>query len=225
VIVVIAVVVVSVILTSGHPAKPRASASSRRSASASASASAPAQASDPSTQVTGVITDSGAHLSWSKLGGSWAVVPQKAGGAFDQYMALTTDNFTYQGKATVWAATVASGALGSKAGVAYTGPSSLPQAANGFLTNFVLPQEYFAGSKLNVLSRRAYTLDGSPAYLVRFTVSYSAPGLTSTQDTDLVVLVATGSGAPSVFQVGIPNNTGSLIAALNVELNSLRVTQ
>jgi hypothetical protein len=210
---VIVVAVVSVVLATRHPAKPAATAPAGPPA-ASASASAPAQAGPeqavgPANQVTGVVTDTGARLSWSKLGGSWALQPQKPGGDFDEFMALNTANFTYQGKSVPWAATVASGVLGADARFAYTGPASLPQAATAFINNVVMTKEYFAGSKLAVLSKSALTVDGSPAYLVRFTVS---------------VLVATGAGAPSVFQVGIPNHTGALIADLALEQNSLRVT-
>jgi hypothetical protein len=225
--VVIIVAVVSVVLATRHPAQP--AAASPRPPAASASASVPAQAGPeqavgPANQVTGIVTDTGAKLSWSKLGGSWELQPQKPGGDFDEFMALNTANFTYQGKSVPWAATVASGVLGADARFAYTGPASLPQAATAFINNVVMTKEYFAGSKLAVLSKSALTVDGSPAYLVRFTVSYKYAGLPSTQDSDLIVLVATAAGAPAVFQVGIPNHTGALIADLALEQNSLRVT-
>jgi hypothetical protein len=226
---VIAVVVASVVLATRHPAKPGVSAAIGPP-SASAPASAPAQAGPqqavgPANVATGVVTDAGAKLSWSKLGGAWVLQPQKPGGDFDEFMALNTANFTYRGKSVPWAATVASGVLGADAKFAYTGPASLPQAATAFINNVVMPKEYFAGSKLAVLSRSALTVDGSPACMVRFTVSYKYAGLSSTQDSDLIVLVATGTGAPSVFQVGIPNHTGTLISDLALEQNSVRVTR
>jgi hypothetical protein len=215
------------VLATRHPARPGVSAAlGRPSASASGPAQAgPEQAVSPANQVTGVVTDTAARLSWSKLGGAWVLRPQKPGGDFTEFMALTTASFTHQGKSVPWAATVASGVLGGDAKFAYTGPASLPQAATAFINNVVLPKEYFPGSKLAVRSKSTLTVDGSPAYLVRFTVGYQYPGLSSTQDSDLIVLVATGSGPPSVFQVGIPNNTGTLIADLTLELNSLRVTR
>jgi hypothetical protein len=221
------VVVVSVVVATRHPARPGVSAAlGRPSASASAPAQAgPEQAVNPANQVTGVVTDTTARLSWSKLGGGWVLQPQKPGGDFTEFMALTTATFTHAGKSVPWAATVASGVLGADAKFAYAGPASLPGAATAFINHVVMPKEYFPGSKLAVRSRRALTVDGSPAYLVRFTVGYQDAGLTSTQDSDLIVLVATGSGPPSVFQVGIPNNTGTLIADLTLELNSLRVTR
>ncbi len=135
-------------------------------------------------------------------------------------MALTTANFTYEGKPTQWAAAVASGVLRADANFSYTGLASLPQAAPAFVRNVVTPKEYFPGATLAMLSKNSFTVAGSPAYMIRFTVSYKYAGLNSTQDSDLIVLVATGSGPPSVFQVGILNDMGNLTQ----ELNSLRVT-
>jgi hypothetical protein len=226
--VVIIVVAVAVVLATRHPSRP-AAAGPAGHPSAPAASSAPArggpeQAVSPASQVTGTVTDTAARLSWPKLGGSWTLQPQHPGRDFTQFMALTTATFTYQGKPTPWAATVASGVLGPDAKVGYTGPASLPQAATAFINNVVIPKEYFPGSTLAVDSRKSLTVSGKPAYLVRFTVSYKYAGLSSTQDSDVIVLVAAGSGPPSVFQVGIPDNTGTLIADLTLELNSLRVT-
>lgn len=172
--------------------------------------------------MTGRVTDGKAALSWAKFGKPWALASPK-GGDFSKSLTLVTAKFTYQGKPAQWAATVASGVVGSDAEFRYSGPVTLPAAAQSYINN-VIPKEYFPGSFPTVQRSHQVTVGGHPGWMVQFAVNYHLQGLDATKDTDVVVVVDTGKSVPSVFVVAIPNDANNLLPDITAELNSLRVS-
>lgn len=176
--------------------------------------------------VVGRVTDTGAGISWAKLGTPWTLETFAAGGDFNNNLYVITDKFTGPGgKAAAWTANVLSGVLGPDSKAHYSGPGSLRGATAAFVRNVIMPKQYFPGSVRKNFVSRAIVISGRHAWMVGFTVSYHVPGLKATMDTDVAVLVDTGLGpSPAVFAMSVPNDVNRLLPDITTELRSLRVS-
>lgn len=175
--------------------------------------------------VAGRVTDTGAGISWAKLGKPWNLETLKSGGDFNNNLYVITDKFTFPGgKAANWTANVLSGVLRPDAKAHYTGPASLHAATTAFVGNVIMQKQYFPGSIRRNFVSRPIAISGHRAWMLGFTVSYHVPGVKATKDTDVAVLVDTGLGPPAVFAVSVPNDVNSLLPDITTELRSLRVS-
>ena len=176
--------------------------------------------------VTGRVTDSDAGVSWDRLGDPWTLEPQKTGGDFNNNLFFITDRYTgTNGETGTWSANVLSGVLGPDSKASYAGPRSLKEAANAFITNVIMAKEYFPGSTRQDFTSHSLTVSGRRAWLLGFRVNYRVKGVRATQDTDVAVLVDTGTGpSPAVFVVSVPNDVNDLLPDITAELRSLQVS-
>ncbi|HUK71301.1 MAG TPA: hypothetical protein VLW50_21455 [Streptosporangiaceae bacterium] len=177
------------------------------------------------------MTDSDAGISWAKLGkpwilAPWILTPPKTGGDFNNNLYVISDRFKdANGKPDTWSADVLSGVLGPDSRADYAGPGSLQRATNAFVSNVMMPKEYFPGSTMHVLGSHAVRIGGRPAWLLSFKVNYHVRGVRATEDTDVAVLVDTDTApSPAIFVVSIPNDVAGLLPDITAELRSLQVS-
>lgn len=175
--------------------------------------------------VTGRVTDSDAGISWARLGKPWLLEPQKTGGDFNNNLYVVADRFSDPGgQPDTWSANVLSGVLRPDSKASYTGPGSLQEATNAFVSNVIMPKEYFPGSIRHDFTSHALTVSGQQAWLLGFKVNYRVKGVRATADTDVAILVDTGTGAsPAVLVVSVPNDVNGLLPDITAELRSLQV--
>ena len=176
--------------------------------------------------LVGRVTDSDAGISWAKFGKPWILEPPKTGGDFNNNLYVISDRFNdANGKPDTWSANVLSGVLGPDSKANYTGPGSLQQAANAFVSNVIVPKEYFPGSTRQDFTSHALKISGRQAWLLGFKVNYRVRGVRATQDTDVAVLVDTGTEpSPAIFVVSVPNDVTGLLPDITAELRSLQVS-
>ena len=111
--------------------------------------------------VTGRVTDSDAGISWARLGKPWTLLPPKTGGDFNNNLYVITDRFTdTNGSADTWSANVLSGVLGPDSKANYAGPGSLQEATDAFVTNIIVPKQYFPGSTREDFTSHPLTVSG-----------------------------------------------------------------
>lgn len=181
----------------------------------------PAPAPTTPRAVTGRVVDRVARLSYDVLPGDWREwdrdtfrgLVSTAG-----YYRITQDSVPNGD--TYWA-NVSSGRVDPE-----VAPGDLAAAAAELVD--VLARGYYPGHQRTRVDRRALTVDGAPAYLVRYTAVFdprSAAGYVAKSESVTVLLVDTGDPIPSALYVSLPDTIRSLWPSVESLLASVRVVR
>lgn len=109
--------------------------------------------------------------------------------------------------------------------VTYTGPDDLAEATTQLAES--LERVYYPLHTRRTRSARPLTVDGKPAYLIRFDLIFdpSVRGYTAAGATVAVVVVDTGRPIPGVLYVSIPDTRKDLWPVVDQVVGSLRVVR
>jgi hypothetical protein len=109
--------------------------------------------------------------------------------------------------------------------VPYHGPVDLPAAATQLADS--LEHVYYPDHTRRTLARRPVSVDGHPAYLVRFDVAFDprVRGYDAASVAVAVVVVDTGRSAPGVLYVSLPDTRRALWSEIDRVVGSLAVVR
>jgi hypothetical protein len=171
--------------------------------------------------VTGRVVDRVARLSYDVLPGGWREWDRDSFRGLVStvgYYRITQDSAP---NGEMYWANVTSGRVDP-----VVAPGDLPAAATELVD--VLARGYYPGHQRTRVSRRALTVDGAPAYLVRYTAVFdprSAEGYTAKSESVTVLLVDTGDPLPSALYVSLPDTVRSLWPSVDGLLGSVRIVR
>jgi hypothetical protein len=169
--------------------------------------------------VTGRVTDRVARLSYDVLPGDWREWDRDTFRGLVStvgYYRITQDHAP-NGE-TYWA-NVSSGQVDPD-----VAPGDVRPAATGLVG--VLSRDYYPTHQRRGLTQRALTVDGAPAYLIRYTAIFdprSAAGYSAKSESVTVLLVDTGDPEPSALYISLPDTVGALWPSVEDLLASVRV--
>lgn len=183
--------------------------------------SAPAPAPTTPRPVTGRVTDRIGRLSYDVLPGDWREWDRETFRGLRSttgYYRITQQSVP-NGQ-TYWA-NVSSGQLD---------PMLAAPDLRTTATQLVdtLARGYYPGHRRDGLSQQPLTVDGAPAYLVRYRAIFfpqSAAGYTAKSEQVAVLLVDTGAELPAVLYVSLPDTVKELWPAVDRLLASVRVVR
>jgi hypothetical protein len=166
------------------------------------------------------IVDEQAGISYPYLGEGWLeydLRPQdEMAATAGQY--FTTQEGTPDGG--VFIAQCTSGALAE--GFGWTGPASLPPtiAAVGDSVR----GNYYPGPNERTVTRdEDRTVDGHPARLLEFQLSWNVPGYEASGERAALLLVDVGRPAPALLYISIPNTHAELYGVIDRVLDGVQV--
>ena len=102
--------------------------------------------------------------------------------------------------------------------------TDLPGAAGQLVD--VLARDYYPEHRRTGETRRAVTVDGAPAYLVRYTAVFdpkAAAGYAAKSEAVAVLLVDTGDDRPSALYVSLPDTVRDLWPSVEALIASVRI--
>jgi Protein of unknown function (DUF2510) len=211
--VVVAVVIALVVRTSGS--SPTTSATSTAGPSLP---SAPTAPSFPPGTVR--IIDSAAGISYPFLGENWQQWPfgpqietSETTGEYFTTQEHTPDNTSFIAQCT-------SGPLAEGSG--WTGTASL-QSTITSVADLVRMAYYPAPNERKVMRDEPRTIDGHPARLYEFQLSWDVAGYDSTGERAALLLIDVGRPAPALLYVSIPNTHAELYGVIDQLLASVKV--
>jgi hypothetical protein len=183
-----------------------------------------AQPSQPSGQSfppgTVRIIDHAAGISYPYLGEGWsewalwnqAETTETAG----QY--FVTQELT--GEGTTFISQCSSGPLVDAFG--YAGPSSLA-ATTALVADSVRGNYYPGPNERSVLRDEDRTVDGHPAHLYEFQLSWDVPGFDASGERAALLLIDVGRPAPALLYISIPNTHAELYGTIDRVLDAVDV--
>jgi hypothetical protein len=153
------------------------------------------------------IIDEEAGIAYPYLGDGWyeydlapVIETSSVAGQFFTTQDLTPDGGTFIAQCT-------SGPLVPAFG--YSGAGSL-QATLARVADSVRGNYYPAPNERRVLRDEAITVDGAPAHLVEFDLSWDVEGYDATGERAALLLVDVGRPAPALLYISIPNTHAEL---------------
>lgn len=162
----------------------------------------------------------GGKLSYPTLGTPWGPVEEENRVPFgrDVFGQTVMVEPSYDGGVSSWVASVVVGEL-----VAGDGFFSPEQGAE-IVTRCVMGI-FYGDAELERVDRvnQATTLDGHDAWLVEMHLSFDIPGLDEKGETAIILIVATGAEASSLFYASIPDSRPELLQAARQVQGQLRV--
>jgi hypothetical protein len=166
------------------------------------------------------IIDEASGISYPFLGDGWyefdlglqMEVTEIAG----QY--FTTQDLTPDG--TRFIAQCTSGPLSE--GYGWSGPASL-QATTTTLADSVRGNYYPGPNERRILRDEARTVDGHPAYLIEFQLSWDVPGYDASGERAALLLVDVGRPVPALLYISIPNTHAELYGVIDRVLGDVDV--
>lgn len=172
--------------------------------------------------VTGRVTDRVARLSYAVLPGDWREWDRESfRGLLSTlgYYRVTQDSAP-SGQ-TYWA-NVTSGRVSP----ATASRADLPSTASRLVDT--LARDYYPKHTREQVARRALTVDGAPAHLVRYRAIFdrqAAEGYVAKSEEVAVLVVDTGEGLPSALYVSLPDTVRSLWPSVDDLIASVRVVR
>lgn len=169
--------------------------------------------------VTGRVTDRVARLAYDVLPGDWREWDRDSFRGLEStsgYYRITQDSVP-NGQ-TYWA-NVTSGQVDPAIAV-----GALPEAGAALVET--LARSYYPEHRRDGLTRQALTVDGAPAYLIRYTAVFdprSAAGYSAKSEAVTVLLVDTGDELPSALYVSLPDTVRELWPSVEPLLASVRI--
>jgi hypothetical protein len=165
------------------------------------------------------IVDEAAGISYPYLGQGWfewdlGPVPETSAVA-GQYLVAQEDLPTGQSNV----AQCTSGPLRDEFG--YAGPDSLRSAVMLVADDF--PHAFPAPSEMRVRRDEPRTVDGSPAHLYEFDLSFDAPGWDAGGERTALLLVDVGRPAPALLTLSIPNTHAEHYGVIDRVLSDVEV--
>lgn len=170
--------------------------------------------------VTGRVTDRVSRLSYDVLPGEWREWDRETFRGLQSsigYYRITQESAPNQ--QTYWA-NVVSGVVDPRL---VTKPD-LAGAASQLVT--VLARDYYPQHTRGEETRRALTVDGAPAYLIRYMAMFdpdAAKGYLAQNEAVTVLVVDTGDERPSALYVSLPDTVRNLWPSVESLLASVRV--
>jgi hypothetical protein len=104
----------------------------------------------------------------------------------------------------------------------WAGPETL-QATTTTIADSVRGNYYPMPNERKVLRDEARTVDGHPAHLVEFQLSWQVPGYDATGERAAVLLVDVGRPAPALLYISIPNTHAELYGVIDQVLDDVEV--
>jgi hypothetical protein len=195
-----------------------------RIGSGTPSAADPAQVSEPSGPTfapgTTLIIDQKSGISYPFLGGGWfeyALAPVlETTSTAGQY--FTTQETIPDGGEFI--AQCTSGPVAE--GYGWSGPASL-QSTLQTLADSVRANYYPAPNERKVLRDEDRTVDGHPARLYEFDLSWHVAGYDATGERAALLLIDVGRPAPALLYISIPNTHAELYADIDQVLENVHV--
>jgi hypothetical protein len=166
------------------------------------------------------IIDRSAGISYPYLGGGWLEYDLQ-----QQYETTTTAGqyFTTQSSVPDGGEFIAQCTSGPVAdGFGWNGPSTLQQTMAA-LGDSVRENYYPAPNERRVLRDEARTVDGHPARLYEFDLSWHVAGYQATGERAALLLVDVGRPAPALLYISIPNTHAELYADIDQVLADVHV--
>ncbi|MPQ99848.1 DUF2510 domain-containing protein [Modestobacter sp. I12A-02628] len=166
------------------------------------------------------ITDSDAGISYPFLGNGWYEydLGRQRETVTTAGQFFTTQDLTPDG--TSFIAQCTSGGL--QDGYGWTGPGSLaatmPQVADSVRLNY-----YPMPNDRRVLRDEALTVDGAPAQLFEFELSWDVEGYDATGERAALLLVDVGRPAPALLYISIPNTHAELYGVIDRVVDAVEV--
>jgi len=120
----------------------------------------------------------------------------------------------------IFIAQCTSGPIGE--GYGWAGPSTL-QGTVLALADSVRANYYPAPNEPRVLRDEGRTVDGHPAHLYEFDLSWDVPGYDSTGERAVLLLVDVGRPAPALLYLSIPNTHAELYGVIDQVLDAVEV--
>lgn len=166
------------------------------------------------------IIDSAAGISYPFLGENWQewrfgpqIETSQTAGEYFTTQQHTPDNTSFIAQCT-------SGPLAEGSG--WTGPASLQSTVRS-VADLVRMAYYPAPNERKVMRDEARTIDGHPAHLYEFQLSWKVAGYDSTGERAALLLIDVGRRAPALLYISIPNTHAELYGVINQLLASVRV--
>jgi hypothetical protein len=211
---VVAVLVIGLVVRSSGSA-PSASATSQGGPSLPAP---PTSAPFPPGTVR--IIDTAAGISYPFLGENWQewvfgpqVETTQTAGEYFTTQQHTPDNTSFIAQCT-------SGPLAD--GYGWTGTASLKSTVTS--VGDLVRMAYYPGpNERKVMRDEARTVDGHPAHLYEFQLSWHVKGYDSTGERAALLLIDVGRAAPALLYISIPNTHAELYGVIDQLLRSVKV--
>jgi hypothetical protein len=166
------------------------------------------------------IFDKSAGISYPYLGGGWLEYDLQ-----EQYETTTTAGqyFTTQAEVPDGGEFIAQCTSGPVAeGFGWNGPATL-QTTMAALADSVRENYYPAPNQRKVLRDEARTVDGHPARLFEFDLSWHVAGYQATGERAALLLIDVGRPAPALLYISIPNTHAELYADIDQVLADVHV--
>jgi hypothetical protein len=169
------------------------------------------------------VTDSGSHISYLAVGAPWrqwtqAISPGHLGALFNTGYFLATDATTPKGE---YYASVLSGRV-------FPGQQQHPDlrcVADQVAEDLHQGGDYPTPNQRTNLAAKATSVQGYPAYLIRYRLDYHVSGYAADSEVVTVVVVDTRQPDLAILYTSFPNNTPSEYEKLADQVvASLRVT-
>jgi hypothetical protein len=168
------------------------------------------------------VTDTGSHLSYIDAGPPWqpwsqAISPGHLGALFNTGYYIVTDGSTPNGE---YFASVLSGRV-------YPGQQAHPDlkcVAAQVSEDLRNGNAYPTPNQRSDVAEKAMSVNGYPAYLVRYNIEYHKKGYDATGETITVVIVDVRQSDLAIFYTSIPNNATEYNTLVDQIIASLQVT-
>ncbi|SFL67494.1 hypothetical protein SAMN04488085_11554 [Geodermatophilus ruber] len=166
------------------------------------------------------IVDEAAGIAYPFLGDGWyeydlgvVLETTAVAGQFFTTQDLTPDGGTFIAQCT-------SGPLAPE--FAYPGPSGL-QSTLGAVADSVRANYYPSPNERQVLRDEGLTVDGTPAHLFEFQLSWDVEGYDATGERAALLLVDVGRSAPALLYLSIPNTHAELYGVIDRVIGAVEV--
>lgn len=157
------------------------------------------------------IVDEAAGVAYPYLGTYWMeYVNEIAETTSTTGQYIVTQELTPDGGQFI--AQVTSGPLRPDFG--YAGPSSFPGTIIA-VQDSVRAAYYPAPNEIEALRDEALTVDGAPAHLLEFNLTWDVAGYESTGERAALLLIETGRAAPALIYISIPNTHAELYGVVD----------
>ncbi len=166
------------------------------------------------------IVDTEAGISYPYLGEGWSEyvlgMPVETTSVRGQYF-ITQGSVPGGGE---FIAQITSGPVAD--GYGWTGPDSLPATARALAAS-ARGNYYPAPNDLEVLREEPVTVDGAPAQLYEFTLSWDVAGYEASGERAAMLLVDVGRPAPALLYLSIPNTHAELYGVIDRVIGAVQV--
>ena len=167
----------------------------------------------------------GGALSYPMLGSPWSVVSSTDnrvpfGRDIAEQTVMIHTNTTGKGDWSGWVASVLVGEL--YAGDGFYDPQKGSQIVNKCIIGAFYGKENLITPE--VLRSEVYNVDGYDGWITETNLSFNIPGLETTSELAIVIIVRTSEMSSSIFYASIPNDAMDLMPDVNRAIDGLRVT-